>query len=195
MSAIVVSPAEMPLVTDVVTEAFLADPVWSWVFQNPQSMRAYWTMFIKSALRFPFVFRTQNYEAVSVWIPPGGTAFVPEDNENFEQILEQLCGERASEVAELLNSFDEAHPRSEPHYYLGLLGTATQHRGRSIGMSLLSQNLKLMDELKMPVYLESSNELNNSKYTALGFEPVSSFQVPGNGPIVTGMWRSPRPCP
>ncbi|NPT45741.1 GNAT family N-acetyltransferase [Paraburkholderia sp. 1N] len=192
MSAIVANPAEVSCVTDVVSDAFLSDPVWSWVFHDKRSMRAYWAMFIKSALRFPFVFRTRGYEAVSVWIPPEGTAFLPEDAQSFEQILEELCGERASEVAGFLDKFDEAHPRSEPHYYLGLLGTASQHRGQGIGMSLLGQNLKLMDELQMPAYLESSNELNNPKYAALGFESVSSFQVPGNGPIVTGMWRAPR---
>lgn len=192
MNAIVANAVELSLVTDVVSDAFLSDPVWSWVFDDKRSMRTYWEMFIKSALRFPFVFRTAGYESVSVWIPPEGTAFVPEDAQSFEQILERLCGERAAEVAQFLEKFDDAHPRSEPHYYLGLLGTATLHRGHGIGMALLGQNLKLLDELQMPAYLESSNELNNPRYAALGFEQVSSFQVPGNGPIVTGMWRSPR---
>ncbi len=195
MSAIVASPTEMPLITDIITEAFLSDPVWSWVFPNPQNMRAYWAMLIKSALRYPFVFHTNSYEAASVWIPPGESTFLPEDNKNFEQMLEKLCGDRASEVAAFLVNFDEARPTSEPHFYLALLGTATQHRGKGLGMSLLSETLKLMDERKMPVYLESSNSMNNLKYETLGFEPISSFHVPEDGTTVTGMWRSPRSRP
>jgi ribosomal protein S18 acetylase RimI-like enzyme len=184
------SAGEITLVTDVVTEAFLADPVWSWVFKNPQDMRAYWTMFIKSALRYPYVFHTEKYEAVSVWIPPGGSSFLPDDDQNFERIMARLCGKRVSQVLGFLANFDKAHPRSEPHYYLGLLGTAAQHRGQGIGLSLLRHSLRLLDTLEMPAYLESSNSLNNSKYLALGFEVVSSFQVPENGPVVTGMWRN-----
>ncbi len=36
-------------------------------------------------------------------------------------------------------------PRSEPRYYLTLLGTHPDHRGRGIGMGLLARNLELID--------------------------------------------------
>jgi hypothetical protein len=41
----------------------------------------------------------------------------------------------------------------------------------------------------MPAYLESSNPANDHRYEAVGFVPVATFQAPGDGPSVTGMWR------
>jgi hypothetical protein len=44
----------------------------------------------------------------------------------------------------------------------------------------------------MPAYLESSNPSNNHRYESIGFVAVTTFQAPGNGPVVTGMWRDKR---
>jgi hypothetical protein len=44
----------------------------------------------------------------------------------------------------------------------------------------------------MPAYLESSNPANNDRYARVGFEPVGEFSYPGNGPLVTTMWRLAR---
>jgi hypothetical protein len=49
-----------------------------------------------------------------------------------------------------------------------------------------------IDAEHMPAYLESSSPNNNHRYESVGFVAAASFQVPGDGPIVTGMWRSRR---
>lgn len=41
-------------------------------------------------------------------------------------------------------------------------------------------------------YLESSNPANDGRYARLGFEPVGQFSYPGDGPVVTTMWREAR---
>ena len=107
-------------------------------------------------------------------------------------LLKELVGSRASEVGELLLRFDAAHSHHEPHYYLSLLGTADAHRGRGLGMALLKENLARIDAAHMPAYLESSNPGNNHRYEAVGFMKVASFQAPGEGPVVAGMWRKAR---
>jgi GNAT superfamily N-acetyltransferase len=38
----------------------------------------------------------------------------------------------------------------EPHYYLSLLGTRDEHRGRGLGMALLKENLARIDAERMP---------------------------------------------
>jgi GNAT superfamily N-acetyltransferase len=127
---------------------------------------------------------------VSVWIPPDGTELAPEEEAQLPDLLTELVGMRATEVTELLRRFGDAHPRQMPHYYLSLLATADEHRGRGLGIALLRENLARIDAEGSPAYLESSNPRNNPRYEALGFAPITSFHAPGGGPVVTGMWRA-----
>lgn len=179
-------------VIDVVSEAFLNDPTWSWAFPDPVVRRNWWTFCIGQALRYPWTFTTDEYETVSVWIPPDGTELSREAEFKVPGLLADLVGSRAAEVGELLDRFARAHPRHEPHYYLSLLGTKSEHRGRGVGIALLEENLTRIDAEHMPSYLESSNPNNNHRYEGVGFVAVTTFQAPGNGPAVTGMWRNKR---
>jgi GNAT superfamily N-acetyltransferase len=183
---------EAPQVVEVVRAAFLEDPTWSWAFPDPGARLRWWTLCIEQALRYPWVLRSAGYEAVSIWIPPDGTEFSSEAEARLPDLLAALAGARAPEVTELLGRFAKAHPRHIPHHYLSLLATADQHRGRGLGIALLRENLARIDLEGSPAYLESSNPRNDPRYQALGFVPVSRFQAPGGGPVVTGMWRQGR---
>jgi len=66
-----------------------------------------------------------------------------------------------------------------------------QPRARGIGMGLLAGNLRRVDALGMPAYLESTNPVNDARYARHGFEPLVSFTV-ATGAVVTTMWREPR---
>lgn len=178
--------------TNVISEAFSTDPTWTWAIPNLPARSRFWALLIKNALRYPYVLRTGNFEAVSVWIPPNGDELTSEDEDKIPELIQDLVGERSTEVLELLQLFDDTHPHNEPHYYLSLLGTQNNYRGHGFGMELLKEGLARIDAEKMPAYLESSNPINNHRYESVGFVPVSSFQAPGNGPTVTGMWRERR---
>lgn len=183
---------DLSAVTDVVSEAFIDDPTWSWAFPAPAARRQWWAFCIQEAIRYPWTFKTEGYEAVSIWITPDGTELSPNAELSVPDRLINLVGERAADVGELLDRFGRAHPRHESHYYLSLLGTARKHRGRGLGMALLEENLARIDSQHMPAYLESSNPANNHRYESAGFVAVTSFQAPGDGPVITGMWRNSR---
>jgi len=185
-------PRDLRGLVEVVSGAFRDDPTWSWAFPDPDLRERWWRFCIESALRYPWTFRTGGNEAVSVWIPPEGTEFSPQDEERLPDVLAELTVGRTKAVQELLERFEAAHPRGEPHYYLSLLGTGIAHRGRGIGMGLLEENLARIDKDRMPAYLESSNPANDRRYEAAGFAPVVTFRAPGDGPLVTGMWRARR---
>ena len=51
-----------------------------------------------------------------------------------------------------------------------------------------------LDAQGTPAYLESSNPANNHRYASVGFRPHAEFRYPGNGPVVTTMWRDPAPA-
>jgi GNAT superfamily N-acetyltransferase len=187
---------ELGALTETISLAFNDDPTWSWAFSDPdlrqQQMTAFWSLFIGGALRYPWVLCTDGYEAVAVWIPPGGTELAEGDEARVAPLLESLVGDHANDVVELLARFDGAHPHDEPHYYLSLLGTHPAHRGQGLGMRLLAENLARIDEEHMPCYLESSNPVNNHRYERFGFSAVGAFYPPDEPVPVTAMWRDAR---
>lgn len=152
----------------------------------------FWRLFVEGALRHRWVWLTDGGEATSIWIPPGRTEMSEDQGRRLTQLAHDCLGPGAGAYLELLDQFDSAHPRDEPHYYLSLLGTHPEHRGRGIGMALLAHDLALIDDEGIPAYLESSNPANNRRYETVGFEPIGEFSFPGGGATVTTMWRASR---
>src|SRR5438552_1160203 len=138
-------------------------------------MKVWWRFFMQSALRYPWMWIVGDYAATSVWIPPGGVELTEEDGARIGPLLDILLGDRAPEVMQLLERFDAAHPRGQPHYYLTMVGTHPDHRGRGLGMALLADNLAKIDAEHMPAYLESSNPASDERYEDLGFRRVGEF--------------------
>ena len=187
------SAADIDLVTAIITLAFAHDPLWAHAMARPDGgtahHAAFWRLFAQGALRYPCTWLTSGGEATSIWIPPGGTEMTPEQEQHLADLAADHLGPAADDYLELLSRFGAAHPRAEPHYYLTLLGTHPDHRGRGIGMRLLAHDLEQVDAEQLPAYLESSNPANNRRYASVGFEPHAEFRYPGGGPAVTTMLR------
>lgn len=184
--------ADLPRLVETIGGAFADDPVWGPAFAGaqPPGADAIWRLWIEGALRYDWVWMTAAGEAVSVWVPPGGTELSDEQEAAFGALAIELFGaRRAANLDDVLTLFAAAHPRGQPHYYLSLLGTHPAHRGQGVGMGLLADNLALIDREGMPAYLESTNPANNRRYEAVGFEPRGRFSLPDDGPAVTTMWR------
>lgn len=188
----VASESDLDQVTKTLWYAFRDDPLWSWAFPDRAELEVWWRLFIKSALRYPWVWIAGDCAAASVWIPPDGSELTDDEEARVESLLDDLVGRRASEVMELLERFEASHPRDRPHYYLSLLGTHPDYRGRGLGMTLLADNLARIDEEGMPAYLESSNPDNDRRYERLGFDRMGEFSTPDGSHSVTTMWRQPR---
>ena len=187
------TPTDIELVTTIIELAFANDPLWSRAL-SPLSLaqrRPFWRLFAEGTLRYPWTWLLGGGGATSLWIPPDGTEMSPEQEERISELASGL-GPNKDNFHELLRRLDAAHPRTEPHYYLSLLGTHPDHRGQGLGMRLLAHDLALIDEEHRAAYLESSNPTNNRRYARAGFEAVGEFSYPGNGPVVTTMWRPAR---
>jgi len=177
-------------VAETLTGAFESDPLWSWAFPRRADLEAWWRLYIRSALRYPWMLIADDYAAVAIWIPPGGVELTEGEEAAVEPMLLDMIGARAAEVIELLDRFERAHPEGEPHYYLSLLGTHPDHRGKGIGMSLLAESLARIDAEGAPAYLESSNAANDPRYERHGFVCVGRFTRPDEGATVSTMWRA-----
>jgi GNAT superfamily N-acetyltransferase len=187
---------DIDLVTSIITLAFAHDPLWAHALARPDGETAhhaeFWRLFVAGALRYPDTWLTSGGKAAAVWIPPGGTEMTPGQEQRLADLAADRLGPAAGDCLELVSRFEAAHPSAEPHYYLTLLGTHPDHRGKGIGMRLLAHNLDLVDAAHLGAYLESTNPANNRRYASVGFEPHGEFCYPGGGPVVTTMWRPAR---
>ena len=193
LSPRVATSRDRDVVVAILVSAFYSDPTWSWAFPDP-SLRAeqhgrLWGLFVEGAMRYPWVWLTPGDTATSVWIPPDGTDLSEGQEATLEPTIVEMLGADAAPVLHALELFDRAHPRDVPHFYLSLLGTSAEHRGRGYGLGLLAENLRLIDDAGMPAYLEASNPGNVALYERHGFEVRGSFKLPGTGPEVYTMWR------
>jgi GNAT superfamily N-acetyltransferase len=189
------SRAEIPAAVEALARAFYADPVWSWAFPDPKRRlgqhRAVWALVAEAALDYESAWLSGDCAAVALWIPPGKPELRPEDEARLEEMLAELLGDGAARVLKTFERFEDAHPTSDPHYYLSLLGTHPDHRGHGLGMGLLAATLKRIDAEGAPAFLESSNPVNTPRYERLGFVVCGEFELPEDGPSVTQMWRDP----
>jgi GNAT superfamily N-acetyltransferase len=183
--------ADFDAVTNTLWLAFRDDPLWRWVFPEHAKLEPWWRLLIGGALRHGSVWILGDFAAASVWIPPGREELTAEEEERVEPLFEGLIGSRATDAMKLLERFTASHPRHTPHYYLSILGTHPAHRGQGIGMSLLADNLRRVDEEGLPAYLESSNPANDRRYEGVGFERVGEFSTPDGTHTVSTMWRPP----
>lgn len=195
-SARVVEASDVDAAAETLARAFFDDPVWSWTFDDPtrrhRQLAALWGLFVAGSVEHRWVWTTGGDAAVAVWIPPGCPELTEPHASRLDPLLDELVGPRAALVGEVIERFEAAHPRDEPHYYLSFLGTHPDHRGQGIGMRLLAENLARVDAEGMPSYLESSNPVNDRRYESVGFEQCGEFTLPDGGPRVTTMWRRPQ---
>ncbi|HWA54117.1 MAG TPA: GNAT family N-acetyltransferase [Solirubrobacterales bacterium] len=191
----VATRAELPAAIETLARAFYADPVWSWAFPDAERRleqhRVVWGLVAEAALGYESAWLTGESAAVALWIPPGEPELRPADEERLEGLLAELLGDGAARVLETFERFEAAHPERELHYYLSLLGTNPDHRGRGVGMGLLAATLARIDAEGAPAFLESSNPVNTPRYERLGFSVCGEFELPEDGPTVTQMWREP----
>ena len=197
-NARIVDESEVNAVTELLVGAFFADPLWGpWAFPDAErrrdQSRVMWRFFVEGAIRYPWTFISAEGAATAVWIPPGGSELGADQVGKLEPLLVDLLGEGARRVLDVFAMFDDAHPHDRPpHFHLSLLATDPRQTGRGIGLGLLAETLRHIDELHAPAYLEASNLANVPLYARYGFERLRTLQAPNGGPAAVTMWRDAR---
>jgi ribosomal protein S18 acetylase RimI-like enzyme len=175
----------------IFASAFYHDPVWSWAFsdidQRTDQLAQMWRLLVTQSEAMGHLWIDRG--AAAAWFPPGAQEISEADQARLPQFLEGLIGsERAGQVMALWSDFEAARP-AEPHFYLSLLGTHADDRGRGQGMQLLRDSMAKYAGDGFACYLESSNPANNARYASVGFEPHGKIVVGHGVPDVTTMWR------
>jgi GNAT superfamily N-acetyltransferase len=193
MPSEVARAADAEAVTELFALGFFEDPVWAWAYDDAETRlekhRELWGLLVESAIPYGWVRWGEGRAAASLWIPPGRADLSSEGAEAYEPMLRRHLGDRVDEVLELKQGFIENRP-SEPHFYLSLLATHPEHRGRGVGGQLLARDLEEIDAEGMPAYLESTSPVNDGLYERHGFVRTGEIVGPGDAPGIACMRRA-----
>lgn len=185
---------DVDVITRCITLAFATDPVWEPALRRSDDRtdhhEAYWRRFVAAAVDQGTAFTTEDGEAVAVWVPPGGDELPPAGVEALDVFLdENLDVAAVAAMHTLYERFEASRAPLEPHYYLSLLATHPDHRGRGVGQALLAANLAAWDDAGVPAYLESTNAANDHRYERAGFRSIGGFETVIDRAWVNAMWR------
>lgn len=193
---VLAGPDQRGAVAAALADAFFDDPVMAWILQDASSRTRRLAGLFSTLLRGHYlplgtVWTTPEVQGAALWAPPE-KAIIPASRllRNGLSMLRALGG-RAYVALRALTEVERAHP-SEPHWYLGVLGTRTALQGKGIGSALLQPVLERCDAEAVPAYLESSKRANIAFYRSHGFEVTGEIALPLGGPLVWPMWRQPR---
>ena len=189
--------SEVDIVTRCITLAFATDPVWKPALRRADGRtdhhEPYWRQFVLAAIDQGSACMTDGGEAVAIWVPPGGDELPPAGVKALDAFLaKHLDADEVPAMHTLYERFEASRVPLGPHYYLSLLATHPDHRGRGIGQALLAANLASWDEAGVPAYLESTNPANDHRYARAGFRPIGGFEAVRDRAWVTAMWREVR---
>lgn len=187
------SAADAEEVGRVLAMGFSDDPVFTWIFDEPGSLRkilAFFTFVAEEAL-VPVGHSYLSEGACACWTPPS-TGEWPEDRVvRFGELMNATFTPLEIErVGILVAATQAAHP-TEPHWYLNTLATEPSRRSQGLGGALLTHSLARVDAEHLPAFLESTNPRNQSLYRRHGFEATGEIELEG-GPSMTAMWRPAR---
>jgi ribosomal protein S18 acetylase RimI-like enzyme len=192
----IANPKQYPDAVASLTEAFLEDPVLSYLFEDeeyrPLLLSAFFANRLASRTETDLLLLPSGYEksAAALWEKPDKDS---ENDSSFSGAIaaavtvlgEQWLSDRLVNLGPLF----EAKPETK-HWYLSFIGTRPEARGKGLASTLITEITETCDKDKIPAYLESSNPENVALYEKHGFEVTGEVTLK-NGPIVPLMWREP----
>ena len=195
VSPVLAGPTDIEAIEDVLQAAFWDDPVMMFLFpdegsRSRRSARLFRALLRRHYLPMRSVWTTDEQAGAALWAPPGHWKLPTAQIVRSLPAVAMSLGRHAPRSLRFMEEVDRAHP-SEPHWYLGVLGTDPPQQGHGIGSALLAPVLGRCDGEGVPAYLESSKESNVPFYARHGFVVVGELRPPG-APTMYRMWREPQ---
>ena len=187
--------------TTTLTRAFDDEPMFTWIFPDPQH-RAYSLNVLNRVpltygLRFGRVTQSHGAKATALWLRPGGKATAGRMMRCGLLGVPFRVGFRAfgkfAVANEIMGKLHTQHV-PEPHWHLMIVGVDPEFQGKGAGSALVKEGLERADHDNVPCYLETSHERNLAFYERLGFTVVATTTLGRGGPKAWGMRRDRRNC-
>jgi ribosomal protein S18 acetylase RimI-like enzyme len=189
-----VAPDDLDALGAVLGRAFADDPVWTWVYPQPDRSRRLARMY-RSLLRATLdrgatVLTDDATRGAAIWQRSDDRSLGALGN---LRVATAMIASRARirRGQAVMRAIEGRHPK-ELHWYLAVLGTDPAHQGQGVGSALIRHVLDDRANTGEPAYLETETEANVPYYERHGFEVVGELDVPGGGPHLWLMWRDPQ---
>jgi GNAT superfamily N-acetyltransferase len=187
--------ADLDAVASVLADAFYDDPVMRWWLRDDgrygEALKRFFGFMMESDIPHGHVYLSQDHAAAAAWQPPAvaGQPFpVWEQIKLLPRMIQNTGLRRLTRVFKLIAMMEEHHPK-RPHFYLFFLGVRDEAQGQGIGSAILSATLKVVDNARMPAYLENSNPRNTPLYVRHGFSLTAEAAPAPGAPAIQFMWR------
>jgi ribosomal protein S18 acetylase RimI-like enzyme len=189
----VVTADDLDALGAVLGRAYADDPVWTWVYPQPDRSRRLARMF-RSLLRATrergaTVLTDQAARGAAIWQRSDDRSLGALGNLRMGTTI-ITSGARIRRSHAVMRALERRHPH-EPHWYLAVLGTDPAHQGEGVGSALVRHVLDDRANTTEPAYLETETEANVPFYERHGFEVIGELDVPSGGPHLWLMWREP----
>jgi hypothetical protein len=192
--------AQFARATEVLANAFQADPMFRYLLSKPDRIRAsdvkaLFELTLNYCQPYNHIYTTTSeLKGIAIWTPP------KHSNLNLLWLAPmaitlpfQLGWSSLRKILTVLSKVEEyrQHYMTQPHWYLEGLGVRANSQGQGIGALLLQPALKQADLDGHPCYLETSTEGGVRFYQRHGFEVITKTQLLENAPPMWMMKRDP----
>ncbi|GAA3768777.1 GNAT family N-acetyltransferase [Plantactinospora mayteni] len=187
--------ADRQTVSDILTEAFMDDPVACWLFPASGERGRLQSHFYGRLLdrHAAEAYLAGRGEGASVWLaltqgqaPDEERPDAPDPDQN------SVFGENGARLWTLGRALAERHPLGEPHLYLSCMGVVGGRQGAGLGSAMLRHRLEQADTDGLAVYLEASSPRSRALYLRYGFEDLGEPVRVADSPLLWPMWRQTR---
>jgi len=191
----IATAADVSRLADVLADAFLDDPVYTWMLPG--------TLRLKARLRAMFtaemeqyglpqgtIWTSSGYDGAVVELPPGAWEMPTSMTGKEALTWLRAFGLRMTLAARVQRALEARHLR-EPHFYLRIVGVRTACQGQGMGSALMQATLQRADAAGLPAYIEASSQRSAALYERLGFVHTGVLDLPDGGPPVWPMRRPP----
>jgi ribosomal protein S18 acetylase RimI-like enzyme len=192
-------PELLERATVTVARAFEADPMFTWIFPDPQrrarALHVLNRVPIRYGLRYGHVAESHGGKAVAIWIPPGRAVSIGGLIRSGMLSVPLRIGLRAfGQFAGANDIMGKIHAKHvpEPHWYLLIVAVDPDLQGRGIGSALVEEGLARADQSDAPCYLETSETRNVPFYERYGFRVIEKVALGADGPPGWAMRREAR---
>jgi GNAT superfamily N-acetyltransferase len=189
---------DLPALSRTLGRAFYDDPVMMWMLPDDGVRRRKLHRLFASLTRYHHLARGgvevatdgDGIGGAALWDPPGEWKNTRAEEFRAMPGLFLAFGTSLRRGLEVEQMMKAVHPE-EPHWYLAIIGSDPNVRGKGFGQVLMNSRLDRCDAEHAPAYLESSNPDNVPYYQRFGFEVTGEIAIP-KGPSLIPMWRAPR---
>jgi ribosomal protein S18 acetylase RimI-like enzyme len=185
----------------VLSQAFVNDPLFVWIFPDeemrPAATAAWMGLFVEEYLLHAHVDTVEidgETVAAALWRPTYAGPLPYPEYPSLPGLLGAFVGaDRQSALGQGLHAFAAARPEV-PFAYLHFLAVAPDRQGQGLGRQLIQRGLDAATSAALGVHLETTNPTTLAFYRSLGFDVSHEFTLEPDGPPAWTMWR-PNPEP